>query len=78
MIASSWICGRVITHSTRRAYFERPIRAECSFGITPTQTRPMIGHRWCEQALRTVTGPTIISSFRRRTFGNSVTGGCAT
>ena len=30
------------------------MRAECSFGITPTQTRPMIGQRWCEQALRTV------------------------
>ena len=30
---------------------------------------------WCEQALRTVMGPTIISSLRWDTFGNSVTGG---
>ena len=37
----------------------------------------MIGQRWCEQALRTVIGPTIISSFRRSAFGNSVTGGIA-
>ncbi len=37
----------------------------------------MIGQRWWEQALRTMIGPTIISSFRRPTFGNSVTGGCA-
>ncbi len=35
----------------------------------------MIGHRWCEQALRMRIGPTIISSFRPSTFGNSVTGG---
>ena len=76
-MASSWICGRVITHSTSRAYFDSPIRAECSFGITPTQVRPMIGHRWCEHALRTVTGPMIMSSLRRPTFGNSVTGGWA-
>ena len=43
--------------------------------ILAAQTRPMIGHRWWEQALLTVIGPTIMSSFRRSTFGNSVTGG---
>ena len=43
--------------------------------MTPTQMRPMIGQKWCEQALRTVTGPMIMSSLRRATFGNSVTGG---
>ncbi len=61
-----------------RAYFDRPIRFECSFGSTPIHTRPRIGHRWCEHALRTFTGPTIISSFRRSTFGNSVTLGMRT
>jgi len=35
----------------------------------------MIGQRWWEQALLTVIGPTIISSLRRSTFGNSVTCG---
>ena len=60
-----------------RAYFDRPMRFECSLGITPTQSLPMIGQRWCEQALRTVMGPTIISSLSRSTFGNSVIGGIA-
>jgi hypothetical protein len=35
----------------------------------------MTGHRWCEQALRTVIGPTTISSSIFDTFGNSVTAG---
>ena len=76
--ASSWICGRLMIQSQMRAYFDRPIRFECSLGRMPIQTLPMIGHRWCEQALRTVTGPTIISSFRRLKFGNSVTAGIGT
>ena len=61
-----------------RAYLDRPIRAECSLGMTPIQTLPMTGHRWCEQALRTVMGPTIINSFRWAALGNSVTGGIGT
>ena len=63
--------------SQMRAYLDRPIRLECSLGITPIQTLPMIGQKWCEQALRTLTGPTIISSLSRSAFGNSVTGGIA-
>ena len=35
----------------------------------------MIGHKWWLHALRTVIGPTIISSFKLSAFGNSVTGG---
>ena len=62
-------------HSASRAYFDRPIRFECSLGISPIHTRPMIGQKWWLQALRTVIGPTIISSFSARAFGNSVTGG---
>ena len=73
--ASSWICGRLMTQSASRTYFDSPIRFEYSLGSTPIQTLPMIGHRWWEQALRTVIGPTIISSLRRSTLGNSVTGG---
>ena len=78
MTASSWICGRLMIHSQMRAYFDRPIRFECSLGRMPIHTLPRIGHRWCEQALRTFTGPTIISSFRREKFGNSVTDGIGT
>ena len=37
----------------------------------------MMGQRWCEQALRTVMGPTIISSLSRVTLGNSVIVGAA-
>ena len=62
-------------HSARREYFDRPIRLECSFGIRPIQSRPMIGQRWWLQAERTVIGPTIISSFSMAALGNSVTGG---
>ena len=76
--ASSWICGRLMIQSQIRTYFDRPIRFECSFGSRPIQTRPRIGQRWCEQALRTLIGPTIISSLRRETFGNSVIVGAAT
>ena len=76
--ASSWICGRLITQSARRTYFDSPMRLECSLGSTPIHSLPMIGHRWCEQALRTVIGPTISSSLSRSTLGNSVTGGAAT
>ena len=64
--------------SHSRAYLDRPIRLECSLGSSPIQTLPMIGHRWCEQALRTVIGPTIISSLRRLTLGNSVMDGALT
>jgi hypothetical protein len=35
----------------------------------------MIGQKWWLQALRTVIGPTIISSFKRSALGNSVTAG---
>ncbi|MNN89379.1 hypothetical protein D3C81_2071930 [compost metagenome] len=73
--ASSWICGRHMIHSAMRAYLDRPIRLEWRFGITPTQRLPMIGHRWCEHALRTRIGPTIISSLSCSTLGNSVTSG---
>ena len=62
-------------HSARREYFDSPIRLECSFGISPIHSRPMIGQKWWLQALRTVIGPTIISSFRKAAWGNSVTGG---
>jgi hypothetical protein len=41
-------------------------------GITPIQSLPMMGHRWWLQALRTVMGPTIISSLRCSALGNSV------
>ena len=64
--------------SAMREYFDRPMRSESSFGITPIQSRPMIGHRWWLQALRTVTGPMIMSSFRCDAFGNSVTLGTGT
>ena len=37
----------------------------------------MIGQKWWLQALRTVIGPTIISSLSDASFGNSVTGGGA-
>ena len=37
----------------------------------------MIGQKWWLQALRTVIGPTIISSFREVALGNSVTGGAS-
>ncbi|MNY75717.1 hypothetical protein D3C86_2150760 [compost metagenome] len=62
-------------HSASRAYLDRPIRLECWLGMTPIHSLPMIGHRWCEQALRTRSGPTIISSLSWPTLGNSVTGG---
>ena len=75
VIASSWICGRLMIQSARRKYFDRPIRFECSFGMSPIHSRPMIGQKWWLQALRTVIGPTIISSLRCSAFGNSVTGG---
>ena len=64
--------------SQMRTYFDRPMRLECSLGNRPIQTLPRIGHMWCEQALRTFTGPTIINSLRRETFGNSVTAGAST
>jgi hypothetical protein len=38
----------------------------------------MMGHRWWLQALRTVIGPMIMSSFRCEAFGNSVTLGMGT
>ena len=63
--ASSWICGRLMIQSQMRTYFDSPIRFENSLGSTPIQTLPRMGQRWCEQALRTLIGPTIISSFRR-------------
>ena len=72
MMPSSWIWGRPSTQSTRRAYLDRPITLVCLLGITPIHTLPMTGHRWWLQALRTVMGPTIISSFRLLPFGNSV------
>ena len=77
VIASSWICGRDMIQSASRAYFDRPMRFECWFGMTPIHSSPMIGQRWCEQALRTVMGPTIISSFKPSTLGNSVVAGGA-
>ena len=70
--ASSWICGRPMTQSTSRAYLDRPITLVCSLGITPIQILPMTGQKWWLHALRTVMGPTIISSFRCSAFGNSV------
>ena len=65
-------------HSTSREYFDSPMRFDCSLGITPIHSRPMIGHRWWLQALRTVIGPMIMSSFKREAFGNSVTFGMGT
>ena len=76
--ASSWICGRLMIQSQMRAYFDRPIRLECSLGSSPIQTLPRMGHRWCAHALRTVIGPTIINSLSRSAFGNSVTAGIGT
>lgn len=76
--ASSWIWGRPMIQSTRRAYLLRPITLVCSLGITPIQILPMTGQKWWLQALRTVSGPTIISSFKCSALGNSVMGGCAT
>ena len=76
--ASSWICGRPMTQSTRRAYFDKPITLVCSLGMTPIQILPITGHRWWLQALRTVSGPTIISSFRCSALGNSVIEGDST
>ena len=73
--ASSWICGRPSTHSARRAYLDKPIRSDAALGSTPIHTWPRMGHRWCEQALRTFSGPTIISSFSCDTLGNAVTAG---
>ena len=61
--------------SAMRAYLDRPIRLLCSLGRMPIQTLPQIGHMWWLQALRTVIGPTIISSFRRSALGNSGTCG---
>jgi hypothetical protein len=64
-------------HSAMRAYLDRPITLVRSLGITPIQTLPMTGQKWWLQALRTVMGPTIISSFRCSALGNSVMpGGC--
>ena len=73
--ASSWICGRPITHSASRAYFDRPITLVCSLGITPIHSLPMTGQKWWLQAERTVIGPTIISSLSRDTFGKLVIDG---
>ena len=67
-----------MTQSQMRAYLLKPMRLENSLGMMPIHTRPMMGHRWCEQALRTLMGPTIISSFKREKFGNSVTDGMGT
>ncbi len=64
--------------SASRAYLESPIRLECSLGITPIHSRPKIGHRWCEQVLRMITGPTIINSFRCSILGNWVMPGSGT
>jgi hypothetical protein len=64
VMASSWICGRDMIQSARREYFDSPIRLECSLGISPIHSRPMMGQKWWLQALRTLMGPTIISSFR--------------
>ena len=65
-------------HPARRAYLDRPITLVCSLGITPIQILPITGQKWWLQALRTVIGPTIISSLRCSAFGNSVIGGAAT
>ena len=70
--ASSWIWGRPMIHSARRAYLDRPMTLVCSLGITPIHSLPMMGHRWWLHALRTVMGPTIISSFKCSALGNSV------
>lgn len=64
--------------SQMRAYLDRPISSESGLGgSTPTQIWPMMGHRWCEQALRTLMGPTIIRSLSREAFGKVVTLGGA-
>ena len=69
--------GEQAVQSTRRAYLDRPITLVCSLGSTPIQILPITGQKWWLQALRTVTGPTIISSFRCSALGNSViAGGC--
>ena len=77
LTASSWICGRLMIQSARRAYLDRPIRLESALGSTPTHSRPMIGQKWCEQAERTVMGPTTSSSLSFSTLGNSVMSGAA-
>ena len=65
-------------HSTSREYFDSPMRFDFSLGITPIHSRPMMGHRWWLQALRTVIGPMIMSSLRCEAFGNSVIFGIGT
>ena len=64
-----------MTHSASRAYLDRPITLVRSLGKTPIQILPMTGQKWWLQALRTVMGPTIISSFKCSAFGNSVIAG---
>src|SRR3546814_18695767 len=63
--------------SQRRANFDSPISSAPVFGRTPIHIFPMIGQRWCEQALRTVIGPTIINWLSRDTLGKLVIGGAA-
>ena len=65
-------------HSARRAYLDRPITLVCSLGNTPIQILPITGQKWWLQALRTVMGPTIISSLRCSALGNSVISGAST
>ena len=78
MMASSWICGRDMIQSVMREYLDSPMRLESLLGMTPIHSRPMMGHRWWLQALRTVIGPMIMSSLRCDAFGNSVTRGMGT
>ena len=65
-------------HSATRAYLLRPITLVRSLGITPIHTLPITGQKWWLQALRTVMGPTIISSFKCSALGNSVIAGACT
>ena len=66
-----------MTHSARRAYFDRPMTLVRSLGMTPIHSLPMTGQKWWLHALRTVMGPTIISSLSRSALGNSVMAGAA-
>ena len=51
------------------------MRLESALGRTPIHSWPMMGQKWCEQAERTVMGPTTSSSLSFSTLGNSVMAG---
>ncbi len=60
---------RLMIHSARRAYLDKPDQVRMLVRHQADPHPPMIGQKWWLQALRTVIGPTIISSFRLVTWG---------